>query len=101
MRLRALPESTETSSRIARASETPIPAVDPAVVEPLEVVSALTSCEAEAVMLDAVSGAVLAPMEALVRMTARTMATEGVIETLPEPAPASDSVVSVDVRAWQ
>ena len=46
-------------------------------------------------MLDAVSGAVPAPMEALVRMTARTMATEGVIVTLPEPAPASDSVVSV------
>src|SRR6478735_3700220 len=48
-------------------------------------------------MLDAVSGEVPAPMEALVRMTARTMATDGVTVTVPPAAPASDSVVSETV----
>ena len=71
----------------------PMPAVEPATVEPLAVVAAETFWVAEAVMLDAVSGAEPAPMEALVRTVAIVMATAGTMVTVPDAPPAFASVV--------
>ena len=78
-----------------------MPAVSPATVEPLAVVAAVTVWVAVAVMLDAVSGAVPAPMAALVWTVARTMATAGTMVTLPPAATGFRLGGERHCRAWR